>query len=39
MKEIIDKLGFIKIKNLFSAKDNAKKMIDLEQMFSKTYLI
>lgn len=42
MKYIIDKLYFIKIKNFGSAKDNAKKMRDMqtgEQYFQKTHLI
>ena len=39
MKEIIDKLKFIKIKNFCSAKDNIKKIrrlaTDLEKIFAK----
>ena len=43
MKEIVNKLNFIKIKNLCSVKDNVKKMnrqaIDKEQHLEHTYLI
>ena len=39
MKERIDNLGFIKIKNFFSAKDNVKKVrrqiTELEKTFAK----
>ena len=43
MKEIIDKLDFIKIRNFCSAKDNVKRMrrqaTDQEKYLQKTHLI
>ena len=43
MKKIIDKLGFIKIKNLCSQKENVKRMrkqsTDWEIVFQKTPLV
>ena len=36
MKEIIDKLDFIKIKNVCSVKSNVKEATDSEKIFAKT---